>query len=549
LVCYDKAIAVRPEFAPPYVNRGVALQALQRYAQALKSYDQALVLAPQLAQAHNNRGNVLKALGRMGEAIQSYQAAIAADPHYAEGYYNLGVGYGDIKDLPKAIAAYDQAIALDPQYVQAWLNRGNAWKDLGQMQRARQDYESILKINSCDVEALSNLGVIYQDQGAMETALVCYEQALQINPQYAQAYSNRGNVLKDLGLIDASIQSHDRAIALDPDYADAYWNKSISLLLKGDWDQGWSLYEWRFKRQNGGRARRELMQPQWHGETSIAGQRILLYAEQGLGDTLQFCRYVSRVAEMGAHVILEVQRPLLNVMQTLQGVHTLVVQGDTLPEFDVQCSLMSLPLALKITPQSVGEHPPYLFADPNKANVWQTRLAQNQRAHPCKAKVGLVWNGGFRANMPEMWGVNARRNIGLSAFAAALQHSDVAFYSLQKGDPAESEIRGQALRYWPYGNFYDVADELKDFSDTAALIAHLDLVISVDTSTAHLAAAMNRPVWLLNRFDTCWRWLTQRVDTPWYPSMTLYRQGPQRQWDDVLQQVANDLTHWNPLES
>ena len=261
---------------------------------------------------------------------------------------------------------------------------------------------------------------------------------------------------------------------------------------------------------------------------------MLLHAEQGLGDTLQFCRYVKWVAERGARVILEVQEPLTALLSGLEGAAQVVARGDALPAFDYYCALMSLPLAFKTTLGSIPAEVPYVRTSPEKQRFWQDTLGEKS-----KRRVGLVWSG-FRANQPELWALNNRRNIPLAKFAS-LKHPDIEFYSLQKGQPAQSELADLLAQGWRGPHLIDWTHLLEDFSDTAALIEQMDLVISVDTSTAHLAGALGKPVWILNRFDSCWRWLRERADSPWYPSARLYRQERYGDWDGVLQKVARDL--------
>jgi hypothetical protein len=314
-------------------------------------------------------------------------------------------------------------------------------------------------------------------------------------------------------------------------------NLSLCHLLLGNFKDGWQEYEWRWKNESATRlqSKRSFTQPLWLGQQSLVDKTILLHAEQGLGDTMQFCRYAPLVAQLGAKVILEVQRPLFKLLQNLEGVSQLVAMGDPLPLFDYQCPLMSLPLAFNTEIESIPNQVPYIKAPPIQADYWKTKLQNHQ-----KLKVGLVWNGGFRPNQPELWSLNARRNIPLAQIAQ-INIPDINFYSLQKGEPAESELIQSGNQYWNPSNFYNFVGELDDFSDTAALIANLDLIISVDTSTAHLAAAMGKPVWLLNRFDTCWRWLVDRKDSPWYPTITLYQQERMGDWESVIERVKEDL--------
>jgi len=312
----------------------------------------------------------------------------------------------------------------------------------------------------------------------------------------------------------------------------------LTLLLSGDFENGFQFYEWRWKNPALQMDPRQFAPPLWLGEEPLRGKRILLHSEQGLGDTIHFCRYLPLVARLGAHVILEVPRPLVELLKNLEGVSQIVAQGENLPDADYHCPLLSLPLAFRTDPATIPSATPYLHVAPVKARAWRERLGAQKQL-----RVGLVWSGGFRANAPEGWDVtNEKRNIRLDVFARAFNDVDADFFSLQKGDPAESEIRGREAEYWPRGNFHNFAGEIADFSDTAALIANLDLVISVDTATAHLAAALGKPTWILNRFDTDWRWMLDRDDSPWYRSVRLYRQDESQRWEPVLRRVAADLT-------
>ena len=276
-------------------------------------------------------------------------------------------------------------------------------------------------------------------------------------------------------------------------------------------------------------------QPLWRGSNEITGKTILLHAEQGFGDTIQFCRYVPLVLKCGARVVLEVPKPLHALMSTLPGNAQIVSRGDPLPEFEYQCPLMSLPLAFKTTLSNIPANIPYLKTIPDKSHFWSEKLGATD-----KLRVGLVWSGGFRPDQPELQQVNQRRNIPLAKFAP-LKHTDIEFYSLQKGQPAETELAEIIRHKWDGPHIFDFTSLLNDFSDTAALVENLDLVISVDTSAAHLAGAIGKPAWILNRFDTDWRWLLDRTDSPWYPTVKLYRQEKAANWDGVIQRIKDDL--------
>jgi hypothetical protein len=310
--------------------------------------------------------------------------------------------------------------------------------------------------------------------------------------------------------------------------------------LAGEYARGWADYEWRWQDGNSWivNEKRNFAQPLWLGQEPLSGKTIFLQSEQGYGDTIQFCRYVKPVSDLGARVILEVQKPLSTLLQNLDGLAQLVVPGETLPAFDYYCPLMSLPLAMGTTLSNVPARVPYIAISDERRRLWRQKVGERRGL-----RVGLVWSGGFRPDQPELWSVNERRNVPLAKFAP-LGHPSAEFYSLQLGQPAISELAESMAHRWDGPQVRDLTSEIHDFGDTAALIEQLDLVISVDTSTAHLAGALGKPVWILNRFDACWRWLLDRDDSPWYPTARLYRQDRPGDWDSVLERVRCDLWRW-----
>ena len=499
-----KALKVNPESAHAHSNLGNALLASQQTDAAVASFDRAIAIAPDFAEAHVNRGDALRRLRQFEAAVGSFKQAIALQPDLMPAYANLGKTLEDLGQSDQAVAVFDQAIAISPDSAAAFYNRGNA-----------------LKANQ-----------------QPDAALASYDQAIGLNPAYAEAFYNKGVVLQERNQIDPAIAHYRRAIEINPDYALAHWNLATVLLTGDDHKRGWQEFEWRWRSVETGLApnRRGLQQPGWLGPEALAGKTILLQNEQGLGDTLQFCRYAKLVSGLGARVILEVQPPLLEVLRDLEGVDQLLPDtAKKIPEVDFHCALMSLPLALGTTLETIPNLVPYIRSEPQKADAWRDRLGPTSQL-----RVGLVWSGGHRPNQPELKSVNERRNIPLQKLAP-LRMDGVTFYSLQKGQPAEAELPALTQAGWSGPPIIDLTAELHDFSDTAALIEHLDLVISVDTSTAHLAGAMGKPVWVLNRFDTCWRWMLERDDSPWYPTLKLYRQTTPGDWDSVVGRVRDDL--------
>jgi tetratricopeptide (TPR) repeat protein len=569
LAGYDKAIAIKPDYAEAYYNRGVALQALKRWDAALANYDKAIAIAPRYAQAYSNRGIVLQELKQTAAAIASYDTAIAlkpdyADaycnrgvalhamkqwdaaaasyeravslkPDYAEAYSNLGVTQQELGDMDAAIASFGHAIALKPGYAEAYFNRAGTLKARRQLDEAVADYDRAIALKPDYAEAWCNRGTALQQLRRYDDAIASYSQAAAIKQDYPEAYSNRGTVYSQLVQLDDALADFDRAIEIDVDHADAYWNKAQIRLLQGDYKEGWRLYEWRWKSALK-KSVRDLPAPLWLGDESLEGKTILLHCEQGFGDTLQFCRYVKSVADLGARVIVEAPEGVASLLQTLDGVsHVTSSIAASGLSYDFQCPLMSLPLVFKTTLETIPASIPYLRTDPAKAAYWKQKLARASGK-----RIGVVWAGGLGPDRSELREFNERRNMPLRHLAA-LNVAGANFYSLQKGESAQRQLANAQACDWSGPHIADFTDELHDFSDTAAFVATLDLVISVDTSVAHLAGALGKPVWLLNRYDTCWRWLLERADTPWYPSMRIFRQDKLGDWESVMAKVRNAL--------
>jgi tetratricopeptide (TPR) repeat protein len=531
------ALAIAPQIAAFHVSYGNALSSLARYQAAADSYDKAIELRPLYADACCNRGLALASLGRIEAAIESYDRAISIRGEFAEALCNRGNALKILRRLDEALASYDRAIAIKPGLVAAHSNRCLVLRNLGRLDAALISGDRAIAIDPGNAEAHANRGLVLQDLHEWDAARESYDRAIAIKTDYSAAHYNRGNLLYELNQPVAAVASFDRALAADADCVPAYFNRSLALLLAGDFARGWAEYECRWKQGHCpvSKERRGFSEPLWLGSESIAGKTILLHGEQGLGDIIQFVRYAPLVESLGARVILEVPRPLLSLFESLEVAAQRVACGDPLPRFDYYCPLLSLPLAFKTTLADIPAQVPYLRADEQRLRYWSAKFRERRRP-----RVGLVWSGGFRPDQPELWAVNDRRNIPLGKFSV-LRHLDIEFYSLQIGQPAQSELADLIERHWDGPPICDFTADIVDFADTAALIEQLDLVISVDTSTAHLAGALGKPVWIMNRFDTCWRWLLGRTDSPWYPTVRLYRQERWGDWDGVLQRVAVDL--------
>jgi hypothetical protein len=486
---YEQAVAINPHYLEAHINLGSALKELRRPADALISFDHALTINPERTEIHAVRGRLLMDLNRLEEALCSYDRAIDVDPDDCSSRSNRAAALMGLKRLEEAVAGFDQAIALKPDYAEAYNNRGIALKELNRQ----------------------------------EEALASYDRAITLNPVYAEAYSNRGNLLKNLHRFDDALASYDKAIAINADFGDAYWNKAYLKILLGDYAEGWRLYEWRWKAQKL-ISSRVFEQPLWLGETSLADKTLLIHPEQGFGDYLQFIRYALLAEPLAAKVVLEVPAALMSVVATLPGRFERVEAGRNLPEFDCHCPVMSLPLAFKTVLDTIPALTPYLQVDSVRRQRWRQRLGEKT-----KFRVGLVWSGSTGHKQDQ------HRSLSIKQLASWLD-LPLEFHSLQK------EIRpGDAEFIARTGRISLHQEWLTDFAETAALLAEMDLIISVDTSVAHLAGALGKQVWILLSYAPDFRWLLDRQDSPWYPTATLFRQTALSDWDGVLAEMAGRL--------
>jgi Flp pilus assembly protein TadD len=530
VACFRTALDLRPDYAEAHNNLGIALKEQARLDEAIACHRKAIDLAPTYAGAHNNLGNALKDQGRLDEAIACYRRAIGLAPNYPGAHNNLGVALKQQARLDDAIACFRKAIALNPSYSEAHNNLGIALKEQARPDEAIASFRMALDLEPDFSEAYNNLGTVLGEQARQDEAVACYRRAIDLRPGFAEAHNNLGTALRAQERLDDAVACFRRAIDLNADYAEAHNNLALALLTRGDLAAGWEEYEWRWKMPRLVRTRPDFAQPQWHGEPA-EGQTLLIHAEQGFGDTIQFCRYAPLAVGRGLRVIMEVQKPLIRLLRSLPGVEEVVAQGEALPRFDLQCPMLSMPLALGTTLASVPGAGSYLHADPAQVAAWHARLAAmgNQGR-----RIGLAWAGNPRSHIPAEAAADRRRSIAPTRLLPLFQMPGLHFFSLQKDGP-------DAPGHFP---LTDCMGEIGDFADSAALIANLDLVIAVDTAVAHLAAALGKPVWMLDRFDPDWRWLTGRRDSPWYPTLRIYRQPRPGDWDAVLAEVVGDLRNF-----
>jgi tetratricopeptide (TPR) repeat protein len=493
-VLLGKALKLNPGSAPILANLGRALSALNRDDEALALVDKALALAPDSFDAFNVRGIVLLKLNRAAEAA----------------------------------AAFERVLTLEPRFLGARANLGNALAQLGRFEEALPQYDLLLAVHPDHPETLVNRGSALAGLGRPDAALAAYDRALALRPDYGKARLGRGATLAALNRHQEALQDYGRALAADKTNADIQHNEALSLLTLGDYARGFPKYEARWQR-TGMPRRRSLGKPLWLGEYPLARKTILVPAEQGLGDTIQFARYAPLLARSGANVVLEVQPELKALLSRLDGVGSVVGRGEALPPYDVHCPAGSLPLALRTEVSTIPAPVPYLAANDERVAKWRERLG-----HLPSPRIAVAWSG--RVNHAN----DRNRSIALarfgSLFAAGQEGVNGSFVSIQR------ELRdGDADALSKLPNVMHVGDALADFDDTAAVMALADLVIAVDTSVVHLAGAMGRPVWILVPFQPDWRWLTDRDDSPWYPTARLFRQPKPGDWDSVIARVRDEL--------
>jgi tetratricopeptide (TPR) repeat protein len=523
---YRKILAQHPANAEALHLLGVLSAQLGRHVAAVELIQQALAIKPDWPMAYNNLGSALQATGQLDQAIAAHRRAIDLSCDYADAYGNLGATLHDKGQLGDAIAALRQAISLNPKNPVFHSNLASVLNDSEQFDAALAAARAALALSPRYAEAENNLGNAHRGRGELDESIAALNRALALKPDFADAHYNLGIVLQEKGLVDEAVAMYRKAMALKPGDGKTRNNLALALLLLGDWQQGWVEYEWRWSCKELISSRRDFAQPQWDGRP-LQGQTILLYAEQGFGDTLQFVRYLPLVIERGGSVVFECQPELCRLARAMNIGVLVVPKGQLLPKFDVHLPLMSLPRVMNTTPASIPRDVPYLHADATEVEIWRKRMMDGSSS----IKVGLAWAGsGLHKN-------DRNRSIKLSTLASLAGVPNVRFFSLQKGQAA-SETRSSPM------HLTDMTEDFHDFAAAAAFIANLDLVIAVDTSIVHLAGAMGKAVWTLLPFSPDWRWLLKRGDSLWYPTMRLFRQPSPGDWSSVIAAVAEALTLW-----
>jgi Flp pilus assembly protein TadD len=493
---------------------------------------QAIVINPDIAHYYNNLGNALRDKGFSSEAIAAYRNAVRLKPDYPEAHFNLGVALRQQGLIDDAIAAYRNACHFKPKFADAYNDLGSALREKGSLDEAVVALREAVRLKPDLHKAYNNLGNVLHEKGELDDAIIAFRAALRIKPDIAEVHSNLGNVLRDRGMVEEAIDALRQSLRLKPDFAEAHYNLGLVYLLKGEFARAWPEYEWRWRCKSIPSPRGEFDAPRWDG-AALDGRTILLHSEAGFGDTIQFVRYAPMVASRGGKVVLECQAPLLRLMRGMPGVEQVVSTTEPLPHFDVHCPMMNLPHAFRTTMETIPATVAYLRADPSLIESWRARVGPDDG----QLKVGLIWAGNLRFRL------DRTRSLQLDQLAILGRAAGIKFYSLQKGPP------GEQAKKPPSGmQLINIGPELNDFSDTAAVMSSMDLILSTDTSVAHLAGALGLPVWVMLQFMPDWRWLLEREDSPWYPTMRLFRQTTWGNWADVVERVGNALGDWGRMK-
>lgn len=526
VVAYEQALRLNPARVETYNNLGSAYLVLERRAESVAAFEQAIRLKPDYVEALSNLSTVLTQMGDDQAAAVRLQEAIRVRPDFVPAYSNYGNVLRNFGRVQDSIAVLQHALRLDPSYAEAHSNLAAAYADLDQLEEAAAAARTACQLKPNMGHAHYALGATIRRQGKLLEAEACLRRALQLQPGHADAYSQLGNVLAQQGKLDEALQCYNRTLELKPNYAETHSNRAIVWLMQGDLERGWTEFEWRWKRKDAATPR--FHQPRWDG-SSLDGRTILLFVEQGLGDTIHFIRYAPLVKQRGGTVIAECQPALLSLLRGFPGVDLLLPQGADLPSFDVQAPFMSLPGIFQTRLDNIPADIPYLFADPRLTEYWHGELEQTPGF-----KIGIAWQG----DAQHKW--DRFRSLPLSEFAPLAQLEGVRLFSLQKGFGTE-QVSAFTERY-PLVDLNERLDVASGaFMDTAAVMRNLDLVITSDTATAHLAGALGVPVLVVLSFAPDWRWLMDREDSPWYPTMRLFRQSQLGRWDDVFARVVDEV--------
>jgi len=525
MACFRRVVKLDPDNPEAYFKLGAIENESGNEETAVDWYNRALDLNPSMAEAWYNLGLIMVSRQNITEAIRCFQKAIQIYPDFMEAIYQLGKIYKQQRKIHPAKANFHRVLELKPDMPDALFNLALVHADSGECDTAVQYYQRVLKIAPDSAETLYNLANLIAKDDRFDDAIRLLKKALRIRPDHADSYNNLGLNLKALGKLDEAIRQYRKAIEINPALAHIHLNLALALLLAGKFSEGWREYDWRFEVDCYKSDYRYRDRKIWDGKP-FKDKRLLIHEDQGLGDTLQFIRYLPLVKELGGTVIFEARREIITLIDEFPGIDTLVEcppEGASNVKFDYYIPLLSIPGRLGTKPGSIPANIPYLFGEAEKCAFWKEKMKRPVM------KIGLIWAGNKSH-------VNDRsRSCSLDRFNWLQNIPNISVFSLQKAVSAQEEIE---LNKLGAGN---LGPQFKDFSDTAAAIENLDLVIAVDTAVAHLAGAMGKPTWILLHFDPDWRWLLERTDSPWYPTVRLFRQRKPGDWDGVMSTVCRAL--------
>ncbi len=525
---FREAIRLKDDNVEAHNNLGNVLRDLGRKEEALEHYRKAIGLEPDYGAAHNNLANLLKDRGSLAESVIHYQKALKLNPGLAAIYYNFGTALEELGELDDAVKQYGKAISINPESADAYNNLGNVLKKQKKTEEALLNYQKALDLRPDFAEVFNNIGDLYRSEGRFDEAAEYCRKAIEHNPIEERFYISLGNTFLGQGKYNEAMEQYLEAVDMEPDSADAHYNRGLVLLMKGEFEEGWEEYEWRFKSKEISKdiGYTDNKIPVWDG-SPLDGKTILIMSEQGMGDHIQFARYIPMVKKLGGRVVFESRRSLMRLFEGYDGIDLLLEESgrnrsDMTPDVCIQ--LLCLPRIFDTAQDTITADVPYLKADPETVERWKPRVDNKL------FKVGLVWSGSPSHKN------DRNRSCKLSDFEPLADIPGVAFYSLQKGELSDDRKKP------PEGmRIEEIGKDLEDFMDTAAVIENLDLVISVDTAVVHLAGALGKQVWTLLPFIPDWRWMLDREDSPWYPTMRLFRQPGHGDWRSVMKQAAAEL--------
>ena len=521
---YEQAIKIDPDYVDAHMNKGSALQGKGDLDEAIESFRIALTINPDHAYAFFNLGNVFTKKNYFNLAIENYRKAIKITPNYAEAYFNMGNAFKANGEFDIAIDAYTQALKIRADYAEVYNNIGLALFQKHILDSARENFEKAIAIKPDYAEAHNNLGITFRYIGDLESALDCYKRALRINPLYTESYSNMGNTLQDKGELDAAIKSYKQAIKIQHGDAEAYYNLALVHNLQGDLKIGFELYEWRLQRK-AAQTRPSRVNYTWDGQKCLQGKCFVVYEEQGLGDIIQFCRYLTSLERMGAKVIFKVKPKLHSLLKVLTRKVILSNDWPKDNHIDFEAPLLSLPHLFNTQLNTIPAPSPHLYSDEGRILHWQSKFRK------CCFKVGICWQGSNAE-------IDIGRSFPLSLFENISLISGVELISLHKGE-GERQIDGLNFDVTILGSEFDAGQDA--FLDTAAVMMTCDLIITSDTAVAHLAGALGRSTWVALKNIPDWRWMLGVPNSPWYPTITLYRQKIRGDWAGVFNIIERDL--------